>query len=184
MENCINIPPRPSRRPRWSLEMIEAGLIHSGIDYDVTDTAWEAEAAEPGTKENGFIEFELPTMRYRNTSRRRRVRVRLTVTDGRLSMTAPNVYRVGSLRRSTDPPPDAAGRLRLLRMGDDDQTILDLIMAADSTIFAEIHLDTLVLPFNRNDIPQIAREFALGIDLLDFAVRKCRLRLRRPQGSP
>lgn len=164
--------------------MLESPLLDSGIAYTVTDMACKPGAADPGDARNGFIEFELPTGRYENASGQNQVRIRLTVMAAQLTITAPDVYPPGSLRRTSDPPPDAAGNLRLLRIGDEDQTNLDLIMASDSTIFAQIHLDTLVLPFNRNDIPQIAREFALGIDFMDFAVRKCRLRLRRPKESP
>lgn len=42
-------------------------------------------------------------------------------------------------RTSARSGPSPAGNLRLLRIGDEGQTILDLIMAADNTVFAEIH---------------------------------------------
>lgn len=171
-------PPGASKAPRWVLEMLESPLIDQGLSYTVTD------GGPSGRDGDGWIEFELPTARYTNASRHRRLRVRLTVTDGRLSITAPDVYPRESLRRTSDPPPDAAGNLRLVRIGDEGDTNLDLIMVADGTTTAVLVMHTIQRPFNRADIVQIAEEFAEGVDILDHVVHASHLLLRRPGGTP
>jgi len=171
-------PPGSSQAPRWVLEMLESPLIDRGLSYSVTDRG------PNGSDGDGWIEFDLPTARYRNASRHHRLRVRLTVTDGRLAITAPDVYPRESLRRTSDPPPDAGGNLRLVRIGDVDTTNLDLIMAADGKTTAVLVMDTIQRPFNRADVVQIAEEFAVGVDFLDHVVRESRLLLPRPGGTP
>lgn len=170
---------RAAGAPRWNLEMLESPLIDRGLDYNVSDL----QPSELGDEGNGCIEFELPTERYMNASGLKRVRIRFTVTDGRLSITAPDVYPPNSVRRTTKPPPDAAGNLRILRMGDEDVTNLDLVMAADGTVSAVLVMETILRPFNRNDVVQIAEEFTVGVDFLDFIVRAERLLLPRPGES-
>jgi hypothetical protein len=49
------------------------------------------------------------------------------------------------------------------------------MMAADGEVTAVLRMETILQPFNRQDIVVIAEQFAGGIDLLDFAVRKSRL---------
>jgi len=171
-------PPRASQAPRWVLEMLESPLIDRGLTYTVTDG--ESNRSDG----DGWIEFDLPTTRYMNASRQHRLRVRLAVTDGQFTITAPNVYPRKSLRRTSDPPPDAAGNLRLVRIGDEGDTNLDLVMAADGTTTAVLVMDTIQQPFNRADVVQIAEEFALGVDLLDLVVRESHLLLPRPRGLP
>jgi hypothetical protein len=170
---------KAERGPLWSLEIFEAPLMDRGLAYTVTD-AQPNNLSDDGA---GWIEFRLPTKKYRNPSRARSVRIRLTVIGGRLSITAPEVYAVGSLRKTSDPPPAADGTLRLVRLGDEGDTNLDLVMAADGTTTAVLQMATLRRSFNRADIVQIAEEFAMGIDFLDIAVRKSRLMIRRPKGS-
>lgn len=170
--------------PQWNLEMLESPLIDTGLAYTVTDAACEAGAADPDGEGNGFIEFELATGRYENASWQNRVRIRLTVVRGQLTITAPDVYPPGTLRRTSDPPPDAAGNLRLVRIGDEGDPNLDLIMAADGTVTAVLQMATIPQPLNRADIVPLAQEFAVGIDILDFVVHESRLLLRGPEGSP
>jgi hypothetical protein len=57
-------------------------------------------------------------------------------------------------------------------------------MAADGTITAALLMDTIQQPFKRADIVQLANEFSLGIDYLDFVVQQCELIVRKPGGSP
>jgi len=169
---------RATGDPRWNLEMLESPLMDRGLAYTVSDGS-PTQVGEG----NGWIDFELPTRRYKNASGRNRVRIRLAVTGGRLSITAPDVYPPHSLRRTTEPPPDTAGNLRVVRLGEEGVSNLDLIVAADGTVTAALVMDTLLRPFNRNDVVQIAEEFAVGLDLLDFVVREERLLLPRPGES-
>ena len=173
-------PRRAAHGPRWCVEMLESPLMDLGIGYTVGDGSPNG----PGNDGDGWIEFALPTARYRNPSRHKRVRIRLSVIDGRLTITAPDVYAAGSLRKTSDPPPGPMGDLRLVRLGDEGDTNLDLIMAADGTITAVLLMDTIQQPFNRADIVQLAKEFSLGIDYLDFVVQQCELVIREPGGSP
>jgi hypothetical protein len=173
--------PRPAAPgPRWCVEMLESPLMDLGIGYTVGDGS----PVGPGADGDGWIEFDLPTDRYQNPSRHKRVRIRLSVIDGRLAITAPDVYAAGSLRKTSDPPPGPMGDLRLVRLGDEGDTNLDLIMAADGTTTAVLLMETIQQPFNRADIVHLAREFALGIDYLDFVVEQCELVVRQPGGSP
>ena len=164
--------------------MLESPLIDGGLVYTVTDTACEAGAADPGGQGNGFIDFELPTGRYENASGEKRVRIRLTVVAGQLTITAPDVYPLGSLRRTSDPPPDDAGNLRLVRIGDEGDPNLDLVMAADGTVTAALQMHTISQPYNRADIVHLAEEFAAGIDILDYVIDESRLRLPGRERSP
>lgn len=173
-------PRRATDGPSWNLEMLESPLMDRGLAYTVSDGS----SAELGDEGNGCIEFELPTDRYKNVSGHRRVRIRLTVTSGRLSITAPDFYAPSSLKRTSKPPPDAAGNLRVVRLGADGDPQIDLIMAADGTVTAALRMETLLQPFNRADIVHLAEDFAVGLDLLDFAVRKERLLLPPPGDSP
>lgn len=173
-------PRRAAHGPRWCVEMLESPLMDLGIGYTVGDGS----PVGSGADGDGWIEFDLPTARYRNPSRHKRVRIRLSVIDGRLTITAPDVYAPGSLRKTSDPPPGPMGDLRLVRLGDEGDTNLDLMMAADGTITAVLLMDTIQQPFNRADIVQLAKEFSLGIDYLDFVVHQCRLVVRQPGGSP
>lgn len=157
--------------------MFESPLMDSGIIYTVHDSP----QTEAGTAERGWIEFTRPTQTYRDPAGDRQVLVRLTVADGRLSITAPNCYPRGSLKRTTDPPPDRDGNLRLVRLGEDGLTQLDLIMASDGTITASLRMETLLRPFTRCDIVAMAEEFALSIDLLDFVVRQSQLLIHGPE---
>jgi len=165
------------RGPRWNLEMLESPLIDSGLDYTVTDTECVVTTAVPGGQGNGFVEFELATDRYRNASGQNRVRIRLTVVAGQLTITAPDVYPPGSLRRTSDPPPDAAGNLRLVRIGDEGDPNLDLVMGADGTITAVLQMHTISQLSNRADIVPLATEFAVGIDIVDYVIDESRLRV-------
>jgi len=164
--------------------MLESPLMDSGLAYTVTDTARAAGAADPGGQGNGFIDFELPTDRYENASGENRVRIRLTVAAGQLTITAPDVYPSGSLRRTSDPPPDAAGNLRLVRIGDQGDPNLDLVMAADGTMTAVLQMHTISQPYKRADIVHLAKELAVGIDILDYVIDESRLRLTRRERSP
>ena len=154
--------------------MLEAPLMDSGIAYTVNDAlaAKRDEAANVGEAASSWIDFSRPTQGYSNPAGTHEVVVRLTVTSGRLAITAPGLYPPDSLVHTTDPPPDRDGNLRIMRLGDDDMTQIDLFMAADGFVTAALRLETLRFPFNRSDIVQIADEFAVGIDFLDFAVRK------------
>lgn len=170
---------RATGDPSWNLEMLESPLMDRGLAYTVSDNS-PTQVGEG----NGWIDFELPTRRYRNLSGRHRARIRLIVTCGRLSITAPDFYAPSSLKRTSKPPPDAAGNLRVVRLGGEGDSQIDLVMAADGTVTAVLVMETLLRPFNRADIVQIAEEFAVGLDLLDFAVRKERLLLPQPGESP
>ncbi len=152
--------------------MLESPLIGL-VPYAVHD----AMPLGPGESAAAWIEFSRPTQLYRSPGGRHEVLIRLTVDSGRLAITAPGVYPPNSLRRTTIPPPDREGNLRILRLGGDDESQIDLVMAADGTVTAELRMDTILRPFNRRDILQIADEFAGGIELVDYAVRKSRLRL-------
>jgi len=166
--------------PQWNLEMLESQLLQDGLDYSVSD----AVPTDPGDEGSGFIDFELPTAGYENASWQNRVRIRLTVVRGQLTITAPDVYPPDTLRRTSDPPPDAAGNLRLVRIGDEGDPNLDLIMAADGTVTAVLQMATIPQPLNRADIVPLAQEFAVAIDILDFIVHESRLFLRGPEGLP
>jgi len=171
---------RAAGTPCWNLEMLESPLLDRGLAYTVSD----GPPSELGDEGNGCIEFELPTKKYTNASGHHRARIRLTVTHGRLSIAAPHVYPAHGLRRTTNPPPDAAGNLRIIRLGDEGVTNLDLIMAADGTVSAHLLMETILRPFNRNDVVQIAEEFAVGLDYLDFIVRAEHLLLPPPGDRP
>ena len=177
-------PRKATHGPRWCVEMLESPLMDHGLAYNVGDSSPNGPGPGADGDRHGWIEFDLPTARYRNPARHRRVRIRLSVIDGRLTIAAPDVYAAGSLRETSDPPPDSAGNLRLIRLGDEGDTNLDLMMAADGTITAVLLMDTIQQPFNRADIVQLAKEFSLGIDYLDFVVHQCRLMVRQPGGSP
>jgi hypothetical protein len=167
-----------SRRHRtaayWNIEMFESPLMDAGIAYAVNDApiATLGEAVHRENTANSWIEFLRTTRSYCNPAGAHEVVVRLTVASGSLAITAPGLYPRDSLVRTTDPPPDRDGTLRIMRLGDDDMTQIDLFMAADGFVTAALRLETLRAPFNRGDIVQIADEFAVGIDFLDFAVRK------------
>ena len=163
----------------WNIEMLESPLMDSGIVYTVNDAATTklGETVHLGDMATSWIEFPRPTRSYCNPAGVHEVLVRLTVTSGHLAITAPGIYPCESLVRTTNPPPDRAGNLRIMRLGDDDMTQIDLFMAADGFVTAALRLETLRAPFNRGDIVQIADEFAVGIDFLDFAVRKSELLL-------
>jgi hypothetical protein len=154
--------------------MLESPLMDSGIVYTVNDAATTklGETVHLGDVATSWIEFPRPTRSYCNPAGAHEVLVRLTVTSGHLAITAPGIYPCESLVRTTNPPPDRDGNLRIMRLGDDDMTQIDLFMAADGFVTAALRLETLRFPFNRGDIVQIADEFAVGIDFLDFAVRK------------
>jgi hypothetical protein len=91
---------------------------------------------------------------------------------------------LGSLRRTSDPPPDDAGNLRLVRIGDEGDPNLDLVMAADGTVTAVLQMHTISQPYNRADIVHLAEEFAVGIDILDYVIDESRLRLTGRERSP
>lgn len=164
-------PELPARKaPAWCIEMFESPLLDRGIIYTVS-----VGPAETGADAPAWIEFQVPTRAYTNAAGVHAVLVRLTVAGGRLAITAPGVYPHNSLVRTTKPPPDRHGNLRVLRLGDDDTSQMDLMMAADGEVTAVLLMETILQPFNRQDIVVIAEQFAAGIDLLDFAVRKSRL---------
>jgi len=71
------------------------------------------------------------------------LRIQLTVQDGRLSITAPDTYAVGAVSSTSDPPPAADGTLRLVRLGNESDTNLDLVMAPDATTTAVLQMATL-----------------------------------------
>ena len=159
---------RRSGQPRWTLEMFEPTLMDNGIAYRVHDTL----PSESESAARSWIEFICPTESYRDQSGDNEVLVRLTVDDGRLSVTAPHVYPRNSLIRTSDPPPDRDGNLRVVRLGEDGLTQIDLMMAADGVVTASLRMETILRPFTRRDIVQIAHLFVEGIDLLDFVVRQ------------
>ena len=159
---------------RWNIEMLEYPLLDANIAYSVHDTEVPGQG---GIAAACWIDFTRPTQVYRNPTGHHEVTVRLTVNDGCLAMTAPGIYPPGSLLETTDPPREPGGDLRVLRLGDDDQTQIDLIMAADGFVTALLRMETIHRPFNRQDIVQIANEFAHGIDLLDFVVHESGLLL-------
>jgi hypothetical protein len=154
---------------RWNIEMLEYPLLDANIAYSVHDT--EVPGQE-GIAAACWIDFTRPTHTYRNPAGHHEVAIRLTVNDGCLTITAPGIYPPGSLLETTDPPREPGGDLRVMRLGDHDQSQIDLIMAADGFVTAVMRMETLRRPFSRRDIVQIANEFAHGIDLLDFAVRE------------
>ena len=106
------------------------------------------------------------------------------MTRGRLVITALDFYPRGPLMRATEPPPDGKGSLRVVRLDDKCDCNLDPFMAAVRTTTAVLVMETVFPPFNRADVVQIAKDFSVGLDLLDFAVRKKRLFLPRPRDSP
>lgn len=159
---------RPVGQPRWALEMFEPTLMDHGIAY----TVYVASPPEPEFPARGWIEFTRPTNEYRDQNGNHKVLVRLTVDDGRLSVTAPHVYPRNSLIRTTNPPPDRDGNLRVARLGEEGLTQIDLWMAADGRVTASLRMETIFRPFTRREIVQIANLFVEGIDLLDFVVRQ------------
>jgi hypothetical protein len=164
---------RPSRgQACWNIEMLESPLMDQGIAYTLCD----ASPSHSGNTSPGLIEFTLPTRIYRDVDGNPAVRVRLTVNDGRLVITAPGVYARGSLIGTTDPPPDREKRFQVLRLGDKGQMQIDLVMAANGAVTAVLRMETILRPFNRNDIVQIAEQFAGGIDLVELMIRESRLR--------
>ena len=161
----------PLGQPRWALEMFEPTLMDHGIAYTVD----VASPSEPELPARGWIEFTRPTNEYRDQNGNHKVLVRLTVDDGRLSVTAPHVYPRNSLIRTTNPPPDRDGNLRVARLGEEGLTQIDLWMAADGRVTASLRMETIFRAFTRREIVQIANLFVEGIDLLDFVVRQNRL---------
>jgi hypothetical protein len=159
---------RRSGQPRWALEMFEPTLMDDGIAYTVHD----ASPSECDSTARSWIEFIRPTESYRDRSGDQKVLVRLTVDDGRLSVTAPHVYPRNSLIRTTNPPPDRDGNRRVMRLGEEGLTQIDLMMAADGLVTASLRMETILRPFTRREIVQIAHLFVEGIDLLDFFVRQ------------
>lgn len=151
--------------------MLESPLMDCEITYSVHDAA----PAGTGDGARGWIDFTRPTRIYRNGRGERQVDVRLTVEDGRLSVTAPCVYARGSIKRTTDPPPDRDGTLRVVRLGDEDQKQLDLTMASDGIVTAVLRMETIRRPFNRHDIVKFVELFVEGIDLLDIVIRRLEL---------
>ena len=161
---------RARRTPAWCLEMFESPLLDRGIAYESSEHPTGIDADAPS-----WIQFQVPTRSYTNSHGAHTVTVRLTVAGGRLAITAPGVYPCNSLIRTSEPPPDREGNLRVVRLGDNDTSQIDLMMAADGEVTAVLRMETILQPFNRQDIVVIAEQFAGGIDLLDFAVRKSRL---------
>jgi len=159
---------RRSGQPRWNVEMFESPLMDHGIAY----TVHVASPSEPELPTRGWIDFTRPTNEYRDQNGNHKVLVRLTVDDGRLSVTAPHVYPRNSLIRTTNPPPDRDGNLRVARLGEEGLTQIDLWMAADGRVTASLRMETIFRPFTRCEIVQIANLFVEGIDLLDFVVRQ------------
>ena len=159
---------RAPGQPRWNLEMFESPLMDHGIAYATHDVS----PSESGATARSWIEFIRPTKSYRDHCGDQKVLVRLTVDDGRLTITAPHVYPRNSLIRTTNPPPDRDGNLRVLRLGEEGLTQIDLMMATDGLVTATLRMETLLRPFTRHDIVQIAHLFVDGIDLLDFVVRQ------------
>jgi len=159
---------RPLGQPRWALEMFEPTLMDDGIAYTVHD----ASPSESDSTARSWIEFICPTESYRDQSGDNELLVRLTVDDGRLSVTAPHVYPRNSLIRTTDPPPDRDGNLRVMRLGEEGLTQIDLMMAADGAVTASLRMETILRPFTRREIMPIVQLFVEGIDLLDFVVRQ------------
>lgn len=161
---------RARRTPAWCIEMFESPLLDRGITYESSEHPTGIDADAPS-----WIQFQIPTRGYANPHGAHTVTVRLTVAGGCLAITAPGLYPRNSLIRTTEPPPDREGNLRVVRLGDHDTSQIDLIMAADGEVKAVLRMETILQPFNRQDIVVIAEQFAGGIDLLDFAVRKSRL---------
>lgn len=156
---------RARRTPAWCLEMFESPLLDHGITYTVSG----------GPEASGYIDFQLPTRVYTNAAGEHAVKIRLTVVGGRLSITAPGLYPPYSLIRTTKPPPDRDGNLRVARMGDFDTGQIDLMMAADGMVTAVLLMETIRQSFTRQDIVALAEHFADGVDVLDFVARKARL---------
>jgi hypothetical protein len=159
---------RPPRPPHWNIEMLEWPLLDTGIPYMVHD----APPCDTTAKPISWIEFTRPTNAYRDRCGDYKVLIRLTVDDGRLAVTAPDVYPRDSLRRTSTPPPDRDGNLRIVRLGEYGQPQIDLTIAADGAITAALRMETIQRPFTRREIVQIADLFAEGIDFLDFVVRQ------------
>jgi len=162
-----------AHRSEWSLELIEPALMDHHISYTVSD-------APPSVTEfstRGWIEFSLPTRFYRNARGEGEALVRLTVEDGQLAMTAPELYPRGSIRRSAKTPSDQHGNLRVVRLGDDDCLQLDLMIMTDSEVVAVMRLETVRRPLKRGSIVDIACDFIEGIDLLDCVVETEGLKL-------
>ena len=142
------------------------------MDHCIAYTVHVASPSEPELPARGWIEFTRPTNKYRDQNGNHKVLVRLTVDDGRLSVTAPHIYPRNSLIRTTNPPPDRDGNLRVVRLGEEGLTQIDLWMAADGRVTASLRMETIFRPFTRREIVQIAHLFVEGIDLLDFVVRQ------------
>lgn len=160
-------------RPLWSIEMFEAPLMENSIPYTVTD----GPSGPQGESRGGCIDFRVQTQVYRNSAGGNQVHVRLSVLDGQLRISAPAIYPTGCLPATTTPPPDpVTGSRRVVRLGDDGCTQIDLMMASNGDIEAFLRMETLQRPFNRRDIVQLAREFAIGIDLLDHVIQQEGLR--------
>lgn len=162
---------RHASQPRWSLEMFESPLMDHNIPYTVHD----ALSPEANESERGWIDFTRPTVMYRDACGDNKVLVRLTVDGGRLSITSPDCYPRGSLVRTTDPPIDREGTLRVARLGSDQEPQIDLLMAADGLVTAVMQMDTVPCPFTRRAIVAITDLFVTGVDLLDVIVRRHRL---------
>lgn len=85
---------------------------------------------------------------------------------------------------NTPPPPDAAGTLPIVQLGDKGTSKIALMIVANSTATADLLMETLLLAFNRADVVQITQELTTGIDYSDPAVRKERPLLPRPGEAP
>lgn len=157
--------------------MFESPLMDEGITYKVHD-APSAEANESGP---GWIDFTRPTVMYRDRCGDRKVLVRLTVVDGHLSVTSPDCYPRGGLERTTDPPIDRHGTLRIARLGQDGELQIDLLMAANGRVTAAMQMDTVRQPLTRRDIVALTDQFVTGIDLLDVIVRHHGLLIEHPE---
>jgi hypothetical protein len=165
--------PRRAGGPLCSIEMFEAPLMENAIAYTVTD----GPCGPQGESRGGCIDFSVPTRIYRNPVAGNHVHVRLSVLDGQLRISAPAIYPTGCLPATTTPPPDpVTGSRCVVRLGDEGCTQIDLVMARNGDIEAVLQMETIQRPFNRRDIVQLAREFAIGIDLLDDIIQQEGLR--------
>lgn len=168
----------PARRPHaetiWSVEMFEPVLRNAGIPYSVVDLPQVTGAdSSPAA-----IDFSLPTEIYHNPAGDLSARVRLNVDGGRLSVTAPEMYATGAIRRTTEPPPNSDGTQQIIRIEDGEgKATLDLMMDACDDTRAVLRMDTIQTAFSRHDILTLAEMFVRGLDLLDAMVDIHELRL-------
>ena len=144
--------------------MFEPVLRDAAIDYSVFDFPKPSE----GDVTRAAIEFSMPTEGYRNPQGDLSVRVWLVVDAGRLSVIAPDMYPAGVVRRTTDPPADADGRQRIVRLEDaENHTKLDLMMNSSEETWAVLRMESIHTPFTRGDILALAEMFVRGLDILD-----------------